>query len=139
MSLTTQSVTRRSHPGAGTKQAKHAPKGRQVDPVAQSEVRSILSERPRRRDLLIEYLHLLQDEYGHLSARHLTALADEMRLSQTEVFEVATFYAHFDVVKEGQPTPPKFTVRICDSIACELAGAQELLASLARQAGSGLG
>ena len=95
-----------------------------------SEVRALLGERPRRRDLLIEHLHLIQDRYGHLSAAHLAALAHEMRLAQTEVYEVATFYAHFDVVKEGEAPPPPLTVRVCDSLTCELMGAQALLSAL---------
>ena len=107
-----------------------APKGRRVDPKAREEVRSLLEDDPRRRDLLIEYLHRIQDRYGHLSAAHLAALADEMRLAMTEVYEVATFYHHFDVVKEGEAAPPEITVRVCDSIACEMAGANELLAKL---------
>jgi len=106
------------------------PKGRRVDPQALQEVRALLGKAPRRRDLLIEHLHRIQDEYGHLSAVHLAALAEELKLSLTEVFEVATFYHHFDVVKEGDPAPPKLTVRVCDSIACELAGAKDLLQKL---------
>ncbi|HEY2135667.1 MAG TPA: NAD(P)H-dependent oxidoreductase subunit E [Xanthobacteraceae bacterium] len=108
---------------------RRTPKGRQVDPHALDEVRALLGERPRRRDLLIEHLHLIQDRYGHLSAPHLAALADEMKLAQTEVYEVATFYAHFDVVKDGPP-PPAVTVRVCDSLSCAMAGAEELLAQL---------
>src|SRR5262245_64736737 len=92
------------------------PKGRQVDPGAREEVRALLRDDPRRRDLLIECLHRIQDRYGHLSARHLVALADEMKLAMTEVYEVATFYHHFDVVKEGGAVPPAITVRVCDSI-----------------------
>jgi NADH:ubiquinone oxidoreductase subunit F (NADH-binding) len=113
------------------------PKGRGVDPRARGEVRGLLAAAKRqtgvdhqRRDLLIENLHRIQDRYGHLSAAHLAALAEAMRLSQTEVYEVATFYHHFDVVKEGAPAPAPLTVRVCDSIACELAGAQDLLARL---------
>jgi len=106
------------------------PKGRRVDPQALQEVRTLLGNAPRRRDLLIEHLHRIQDCYGHLSAARLAALAEEMKLSMTEVFEVATFYHHFDVVKEGEATPPALTVRVCDSIACEMAGAQELLKKL---------
>src|SRR5215471_12499946 len=86
---------------SGRRRPPKIPKGRQVDPKALEEVRALLGERPRRRDLLIEHLHLIQDHYGHLSAAHLAALAQEMRLAPTEVYEVATFYAHFDVVKEG--------------------------------------
>jgi formate dehydrogenase len=103
------------------------PKGRRVDPQALQEVRTLLGAAPRRRDLLIEHLHRIQDRYGHLSAAHLAALAEEMKLSMTEVFEVATFYHHFDVVKEGEIPPPALTVRVCDSIGCELAGSADLL------------
>jgi NADH:ubiquinone oxidoreductase subunit F (NADH-binding)/NADH:ubiquinone oxidoreductase subunit E len=110
--------------------ARPTPKGRRVDPKALQEVRTLLGGAPRRRDLLIEHLHRLQDRYGHLSAAHLAALAEEMKLSMTEVFEVATFYHHFDVVKEGEAAPPALTVRVCDSIACEIAGAQDLLKKL---------
>src|SRR4029077_939818 len=94
------------------------PKGRQVEPEALDEVRALLGDRPRRRDLLIEHLHLIQDRYGHLPAAHLAALAQEMKLALTEVYEVATFYAHFDVVKEGEQPPPAVTVRVCDSLSC---------------------
>jgi formate dehydrogenase len=110
------------------------PKGRQIDPGALAEVRGLLADRPRRRDLLIEHLHLLQDRFGYLSAPHLVALASEMKLSLAEVYEVATFYAHFDVVKEGSP-PPAVTVRVCESIACAMAGAERLHEALARELG----
>jgi len=107
-------------------------KGRGVDPRALQDVRALLGEEPRRRDLLIEHLHRIQDRYGHLSAQHLAALAQEMRLSQTEVYEVATFYHHFDVVRDGDAPPPAITVRVCDSIACAMAGAEALLEKLPR-------
>ena len=103
------------------------PKGRGVDPKALEEVRELLGAAPRRRDLLIEHLHRIQDACGYLSAMHLAALAQEMRMALAEVYEVATFYHHFNVVKEGEEAPGRLTVRVCDSIACELAGAQELL------------
>ena len=109
------------------------PKGRQVTESALLDVRKILSDKPRRRDLLIEFLHLIQDRYKCLSAAHLAALAEEMKLSQAEVYEVATFYAHFDVVTEGEAAPPELTIRICDSLSCELAGAQDLLRNLVRE------
>src|SRR5437868_5535051 len=112
------------------------PKGRQVDPQALDEVRALLGDAPRRRDLLIEHLHKIQDRYGCLSARHLVALAAEMKMAMAEVYEVATFYHHFDVVKEGHTPPPAITVRVCDSIACELAGSEELLATLAAMLGT---
>src|SRR2546426_9844322 len=73
------------------------PKGRQVDPKAREEIQALLKGSPRRRDLLIEYLHRIQDRYGHLSAAHLVALADEMKLAMAEVYEVATFYHHFEI------------------------------------------
>ena len=114
---------------------RRTPKGRQVDPQALAEIRSLLGERERRRDLLIEHLHLIQDRYGHLSAAHLAALALEMKLALTEVYEVATFYAHFDVVKEGEAAPPPVTVRVCDSLSCALAGAERLLADLPSKLG----
>ncbi|MDC1156593.1 NAD(P)H-dependent oxidoreductase subunit E [Alphaproteobacteria bacterium] len=116
----------KSAPGKGRK----TPKGRQVDDAALADVRALLGDRPRRRDLLIEHLHLIQDHYGHLSVQHLNALADEMRMAQTEVYEVATFYAHFDVVKDGDVPPPALTIRVCDSLSCELAGAQALKSAL---------
>src|SRR5262250_891696 len=105
------------------------PKGRQVEPQALSDVRALLGDRERRRDLLIEHLHLIQDRYGYLSAAHLAALAHEMKLALTEVYEVATFYSHFDVVKDGPP-PPAVTVRVCDSLSCAMAGSEALLARL---------
>ena len=106
------------------------PKGRSVDPKAREEVRALLKDAPLRRDLLIEHLHRIQDRYGHLSAAHLVALAEEMKLAMTEVYEVATFYHHFDVIKDGEAPPPAITVRVCDSIACDIAGSHELLAKL---------
>src|SRR6266481_4171795 len=107
------------------------PKGRAVDAKALEDVRGLLGDAPRRRDLLIEHLHRINDRYGYLSAAHLAALAEEMRLALAEVYEVATFYHHFEVVKKGEAPPPALTVRVCDSIACELAGAQSLLKNLA--------
>jgi NADH:ubiquinone oxidoreductase subunit F (NADH-binding)/NADH:ubiquinone oxidoreductase subunit E len=121
--------------GTGRRRPPRTPKGRQVDPRALDEVRALLTDRPRRRDLLIEHLHLIQDHYGHLSAPHLAALAAEMKLAQTEVYEVATFYSHFDVVKDGPPPPP-VTVRVCDSLSCAMAGAEKLLAELPAKLGT---
>ena len=122
--------------GAGRRRPPRTPKGRQVDPKALEEVLALLTDRPRRRDLLIEHLHLIQDHYGHLSAAHLAALAQEMKLALTEVYEVATFYAHFDVVKEGETPPPPVTVRVCDSLSCALLGAEGLLAELPKKLGT---
>jgi formate dehydrogenase len=119
-----------SKPKGKGARVRSTPKGRQVDPRAREEVQALLTDSPRKRDLLIEYLHRIQDRYGHLSAAHLVALAAEMKLAMTEVYEVATFYHHFDVVKDGDVAPPAITVRVCDSISCEMAGAKELLAKL---------
>ncbi|MDG1067351.1 MAG: NAD(P)H-dependent oxidoreductase subunit E [Sulfitobacter sp.] len=114
---------------SGKGKGRKTTKGRQVTDAAWGDVRRLLGDRPCDRDLLIEFLHLVQDEYGHLSAAHLRALAEQMRISQAEVYEVATFYAHFDVVKEGETPPPALTIRVCDSLSCELAGAQQLKAA----------
>jgi formate dehydrogenase beta subunit len=121
--------------GDGRRRPRRTPKGRQVDPQALEEVRALLGERERRRDLLIEHLHLIQDRYGHLSAAHLAALAAEMKLALAEVYEVATFYAHFDVVKEGEEPPPPITVRVCDSLSCAMRGAEHLLRDLSGKLG----
>ncbi|MFV2034879.1 MAG: NAD(P)H-dependent oxidoreductase subunit E, partial [Halocynthiibacter sp.] len=115
---------------SGKGKGRHTPKGRQLQDQAWDEVRTLLGDAPRRRDLLIEHLHLIQDKHGCLSAAHMRALAEEMRLSMAEIYEVATFYAHFDVVKEGESPPPALTIRVCDSLSCELAGAQALKAAL---------
>jgi formate dehydrogenase len=133
MSDHSRKVELRQHPGARRGRARATPKGRQIDPTARDEVRLLLENRPRQRDLLIEYLHLIQDAHGALSAAHLAALAGEMRLSMAEVYEVATFYAHFDVVVDGEGPPP-VTIRVCDSLSCELEGAQALLGALAAAA-----
>jgi NADH:ubiquinone oxidoreductase subunit F (NADH-binding)/NADH:ubiquinone oxidoreductase subunit E len=113
--------------GGGGRKGRAKLKGRVPDAQAQAEVRALLGADPRRRDLLIEYLHRIQDLFGHISAAHVVALAAEMQLAMTEVYEVATFYHHFDVVKEGDAVPPRLTVRVCDSLSCALAGAQDLL------------
>ena len=105
-------------------------RGRHVTQTAQEQIRDLLGSETPRRDLLIEYLHLIQDEFGHISADHITALAAEMQLATTEVYEVATFYHHFDVIREDQDAPPELTVRVCDSITCEMYGANDLVAKL---------
>jgi formate dehydrogenase beta subunit len=125
----------RFRPGMGRRGGRNVPKGRQVEPAALAEVQALLGERPRQRDLLIEHLHLLQDEYGCLHARHLAALAHEMKLALVEVYEVATFYAHFDIVMDDEAPPPPVTVRVCDSLTCALMGAETLLSDLPRALG----
>jgi formate dehydrogenase len=116
--------------GSSRQRKREAPRGRRVDPEARAVVRELLGDEPRRDDLLIEHLHRIQDRFGCLSTTHLAALAEEMQLAQAEVFEVATFYHHFDVVREGDAVPPPLTVRVCDGLSCEMAGAQDLLAKL---------
>ncbi|HUL89439.1 MAG TPA: NAD(P)H-dependent oxidoreductase subunit E [Pseudolabrys sp.] len=135
MSITDQSPSALITGRGGRRRPPRTPKGRQVDPQALVEVRGLLTDRPRRRDLLIEHLHLIQDQYGYLSAAHLAALAAEMKMALTEVYEVATFYAHFDVVKEGELPPPPVTVRVCDSLSCAMAGAEKLTKELASKLG----
>src|ERR1700744_5202165 len=133
-----QQVRSFEHPGVGRKRAKSTPKGRQVDPDAAEEIALLLGDRSRRRDLLIEHLHLIQDTYGQISAAHLAALAEEMKLAFAEVFETATFYAHFDVVKEGEPDVAPLTIRVCDSLTCAMLGAEKLLQEVQAGAGPGI-
>jgi NADH:ubiquinone oxidoreductase subunit F (NADH-binding)/NADH:ubiquinone oxidoreductase subunit E len=116
------------------RKVRSTPKGRTLDPEALAEVQSLMGNDPRRADLLIEYLHRIQDRHGCISSAHVVALAAELKLAMTEVYEVATFYHHFDVVKDADAGPPAFTVRVCDSLACEMAGAGALLEQLARLA-----
>jgi formate dehydrogenase len=118
------------HPGSGRRKAAPFPRGRVLREAEVAAVRALLGDRPRERALLIEYLHLIQDQESCLPAGHLHALAEELRIPMAEVYEVATFYAHFDVVADGEPRPPKVTIRVCDSLSCMLAGADRLLAAL---------
>jgi formate dehydrogenase beta subunit len=133
-----QKVRSFEHPGEGRRRARSTPKGRQIEPGAAQEIEHLLGDRPRRRDLLIEHLHLIQDRYHQISAAHLAALADELRLSFAEVFETATFYAHFDVVKEGEAAIAPLTIRVCDSLTCAMMGADKLLQELQGGAGPGI-
>src|SRR5580693_1371571 len=132
-----ESGTKKKQRG-GRGRVRSTPKGRRVDPKALEEVLALLGDAPRRRDLLIEHLHKIQDRYGCLAAPHLVALASEMKMAMAEVYEVATFYHHFDVIKEGETAPPAITVRVCDSIACDLAGSRDLLAKLPALLGTGV-
>jgi len=138
MSQDVHKVRAFEHPGQGRKRAKSTPKGRQVDQGALDEIEALLGNRPRQRDMLIEYLHLIQDKYHQISAAHLAALAEEMKLSFAEVFETATFYAHFDIVKEGEPHVPPLTIRVCDSLTCAMLGGEKLLRDLQDEAGPGI-
>jgi len=122
-------------PVSKIKRPRPVPKGRPVDPVAREEIARLLEGAPREREYLIENLHRIQDRYGHLSAAHLNALAEWMKLAMAEVYEVATFYHHFDVVKEGEAAPPQLTVRVCDTLSCAMAGAQDLLDKLPKLLG----
>ena len=114
----------------GSGKGRKTPKGRQYDDNALKEVEELLGNLELRSDLLIEHLHRVQDKFGHLSMRHLRALAELLKMSMAEVYEVATFYAHFDVVREDEKAPPALTIRVCDSLSCELAGSKELKAAL---------
>jgi formate dehydrogenase len=120
--------------GATKKRKRQAPKGRQVLPQALAEVEALIGPPPWRHDLLIEYLHRINDRYHQLGAPHMAALARLLGLAQTQVYEVATFYHHFDVVKENPdgslPAPAALTVRICDGLSCEMGGAKQLLEKL---------
>ena len=126
MTEAAHTLTKRRHPGKGRRHTRPVPKGRQIDHVALETIQALLGERPRDRDLLIEHLHLIQDAHHCLSAAHLVALAHEMRLPLSEVYEVASFYAHFDIVKEDDPALPALTIRVCSSLSCALAGGQAL-------------
>jgi formate dehydrogenase len=137
MGVVSDVAQKRGHPGSGRKKTRGQPKGRQVNPDALEQIQQLIGS-PIRRDLLIEYLHQIQDKWGCLSSDHLTALAAHMRLSLTEVYEVATFYAHFDVILDDQETPPEVTIRVCDSISCQLAGAEQLIEQLDSSAGNGV-
>ncbi|MEX1036117.1 MAG: NAD(P)H-dependent oxidoreductase subunit E [Sneathiella sp.] len=125
-------------PGKGGRKARYQKKGRQVNPLAAREIAALLGNRSRQPDLLIEHLHLIQDTYGFLSAAHLTALADEMRLALAEVYEVATFYHNFTVIKEEDAAPAAFTIKVCDSLSCEMAGAMALKYELAARYGTNI-
>src|SRR5689334_12630836 len=117
-------------PVSKIRRARPTPKGRAVDPVAREEVARVLEGAPLDAEYLIENLHRVQDRFGHLSAAHLNALAEAMKLAQAEVYEVATFYHHFDIVKEGESAPPGITVRVCETLSCKMAGGDALLEKL---------
>ncbi|MED5225668.1 MAG: NAD(P)H-dependent oxidoreductase subunit E [Pseudomonadota bacterium] len=110
-------------------------KGRQVDPEILQQVRQVLGNRPRRRDLLIEHLHLFQDKYGFITTKQLVALSHEMKMAMAEVYEVASFYAHFDIIRDGENELPPITLRVCDSITCSLFGSDNILSDVASSAG----
>ena len=118
------------HPGSGRRKASPKMKGRQVDDKALAQIQDLLETRTIRRDHLIEYLHLIQDKYGYLGAAHLAALAHIMKLAMAEIYEVASFYAHFDIVLENETPPPPLTIRVCDSLSCMMAGAEKLQTQL---------
>ncbi|MES9991349.1 MAG: NAD(P)H-dependent oxidoreductase subunit E [Candidatus Thiodiazotropha sp.] len=113
-------------------------KGRSVKPAAVAEIRELLGETPRKPELLIEMLHRIQDAHGYITVDQVTALARELNLSSAEIYEVASFYHHFDLIAEGQTPPPPLTVRVCDSISCSLAGAESLVADLQASLGDGV-
>ena len=118
------------HPGAGRRKASLFPKGRVLRSEDLDAVASLIGSGPYERPLLIEYLHKIQDAEGCLPASHLHGLAELMRIPMAEVYEVATFYAHFDVVGDGEARPAAITIRICDSLSCMLAGAETLISEM---------
>jgi formate dehydrogenase beta subunit len=125
-------------PVSKIRRPRNTPKGRPVDPVAREEIARLLEGAPREPEQLIENLHRIQDRFGHLSAAHLNALAEAMKLAMAEVYEVATFYHHFDIVKEGEAAPPALTVRVCETLSCRMAGAERLLDKLPALVGPGV-
>ena len=127
---------RRIAPASGRRRSPGFDKGRQLNPAAERDIAALLGDRSRAPELLVEHLHLVQDRYGFLGAEHLQALASEMRLSMAEVFEVASFYAHFDIILDGETPPPPVTVRVCDSLTCACAGGDALLESLPGRLGA---
>src|ERR1700682_4699166 len=136
--LSTATVIPIAEVGRAKRKVRSTPKGRAVEAKALAEVQALLGDSPRRRDLLIEYLHRLQDAFGHITAAHIVALAQEMKLAMTEVYEVATFYHHFDVVKEGEAAPSALTVRVCETLSCAIAGCGEFHLDLQRRVGPGI-
>ena len=133
MSNNNQEPHKASHPGRGRFKAVPHLKGRQIDPAALEEIQALLGDLPRARDHLIEHLHLIQDRHHCLAPHHMVALAEEMKLSLTEVYETATFYAHFDVLADDEAPPPDLTIRVCDSLTCEMMGAEALIAGLDKE------
>ncbi len=126
-------------PDADRQRKRRQPKGRLVDPARVTDIQQWWGDAgPPRRDQLIEALHVVNDRLGALPAQHLAALAQWMSLSQAEVYEVASFYHHFQVLKEGDPAPPALTVRVCDGLTCEMHGSRELLNRLASLLGDGV-
>ena len=134
--MTQRELRKRRHPGGRRRFTSVKPKGRQTQPEALEQVQTLLGQRSRQRDLLIEHLHLIQDAYGALSADHLAALAEEMRLALSEIYETASFYAHFDIVTDETGRPPPLTIRVCDSLTCELMGSARLLDELPDKVGA---
>ena len=131
MANSNNKVKKFGHPGKKARSARYQGKGLQVDSSALQTIRELLGKRLRRRDLLIEHLHLIQDRFRCLSPSHLAALAEEMKLSLAEVYEVATFYAHFDVMDNDSALIPPITIRVCDSLSCELQGSTALYEKIA--------
>lgn len=129
---------RRIHPGSGRRKAPVFPKGRLLGSEESTAVAKLLGDRPRQRDMLIEYLHLIQDAEGCLPAGHMQALGEELKIPMAEVYEVASFYAHFDIVRDDEDRPAPVTVRVCDSLSCMMAGAEQVIAELEKTAPKGV-
>jgi len=129
---------RRIHPGSGRRKAPVFPKGRLLRSEETEVVQALLGDRPRERDMLIEYLHLIQDSEGCLPSGHMQALGEELRIPMAEVYEVASFYAHFDIIRDGEERPAPVTVRVCDSLSCMMAGAEQVIAELEKNTPEGV-
>ena len=129
---------RRIHPGSGRRKAPVFPKGRLLLSEEAEAVQSLLGDRPRDRDMLIEYLHLIQDSEGCLPSGHMQALGEELRIPMAEVYEVASFYAHFDIIRDDEERPAPVTVRVCDSLSCMMAGAEQVIAELEKNTPEGV-
>ena len=125
----------RSHPGNSKKKARSTPKGRQAEQADLEVISNLIGNDSLARDLLIENLHLIQDRYHQISVKHLAALAELMGIPLAEAYEVASFYAHFDVVSDNDKPIPELTIRVCDSLTCELFGANPLFEELESHAG----
>jgi formate dehydrogenase len=132
--MTNSGENRRIHPGSGRRKAPVFPKGRLLAREDCDVIARLLGDRPRQRDMLIEYLHLIQDAEGCLPAGHMQALGEELKIPMAEVYEVASFYAHFDIVRDGEERPAPVTVRVCESLSCMMAGAEQVIAELEKNA-----
>jgi len=133
----TDNADKARHPGKGRRKGRRTERGRQPTAVALREIGDVLGTARPERTLLLEYLHRIQDRFACISAQHIAALAHHMRLSMAEIYEVASFYAHLDVHREDEEAPPPLTIRVCESLSCQMAGADMLFAEISANTGAG--